>query len=291
MLLFFFIAGQCPLDSCSLITQVNICTNETATSGGCPTDSQCVMALRENSTVEECCNKIVQSIINAPTSGQNGDCVDQTEFGDILNLVNTAESKGEIHAGTYIVLQRGRKFVYSCNGCIKSIQLAVSRTSVLTDSQGQERIKFHTFASRTGDKSIVQSVEDVTEWSSSVMMTTGDRQVFEYRPISPTEVCFSQGDVFGFTIEAGSGIALLTRFPSDTSDVVLNASSTSQTISGCPQLNNSGLYTNVGSFRLTPLIHIVTGKILLSILCNIHYIISILFCRGLPTNGATFENR
>ena len=229
--------------------------------------------------MEECCNTIEQSIINAPTSGQNGGiCGEegaQTQFGETLDRVNgTREVRlaREIHEGKYIVSQRN--FMYSCNGCIKSIQLAVSINSMVRDAQGQEKIKFHTFANRTGDKSMVQSVEDVTEWSSSVMMMKQDRHVVEYRPSGSSEMCFGQGDVFGFTIEAGSGVTLITRLASDRNEFVLNASSTLQTISGCPQLSDIGLYTTVGSFSVTPLIHIVTGKILLSILCIMHYIVS-----------------
>ena len=230
-------------------------------SGGC-TDSQCVMALRESTTVDECCNKIVESITNAPTSGQNtGICGDQKVFGNTLNLVDTVTLVGKIHEGTYIVPQRDPDFIYSCNGCIKSIRLAVSPTSVFKDAQGQEKIKFHTFAEKTGDRSIFQRKEDVAMWNSTVVNTTVDCKVVDYRPIGLAEICFSQGDVFGFTIEGGSGITVLTRFPSDSSHFVLNASSTLKTISGCPQLSDSGLYTTTGSFSLIPLIHIVTGKI------------------------------
>ena len=241
------------------------------------------MVLRESTTVNECCNKIVESIANAPTSGQNGGiCGDQTVFGDTLHLVNTADLVGKIHEGTYVVSQRDPEFIYSCDGCIKSIQLAVSPTSVLKDAQGQERIKFHTFA-ETGDNSTFQRIEDVAMWDSSVVNTTMNRKVVDYRPIGFNKVCFSQGDVFGFTVEAGSDITVLTRFPADP-HIIHSVSRTLETISGCPQLSDSGLYTITGSFSLVPLIHIVTGKnFLLYIHCNIRYI-NLLFCRGFPTN-------
>ncbi len=67
--------------------------------------------------------------------------------------------------------------------------------------------------------------------------------------------------MFGFTIEAGSDIAVLTRFAPDGSSLILNTSSTSETISGCPQLSDSGLYTSTANFSLVPLIDSVTGKI------------------------------
>ena len=176
---------------------------------------------------------------------------------------STLPLQREIYEGTYIVLQMDPEFIYSCNGCIKSIQLAVSPTSVLKNAQGQERIKFHTFADKTGDRSIYQRRENVAMWNSSVVNTTVtvDRKVVDYRPIGLDEVCFSQGDVFGFTIEGGSDITVLARFSADANHFVLNASSTSETISGCPQLSDSSLYTTTGSFFVTPLIHIVTGKI------------------------------
>ena len=239
------------------------------------------MALRESTTVDECCNKIVESITNAPTSGQNGDiCGEtgaQTQFGDTLNFVNSAPLHKEIYEGTYIMLQTDPDFIYSCNGCIKSIQLAVTPTSILKNAQGQERIKFHTFTDKTGDRSIYQRREDVAVWNSSVVNTTVDRKVVDYRPIDSTELCFSQGDVFGFTIEAGSDITVLTRVPPDTRSV-LNVSSTLE--SGCPQLS---LYMTTGSLSTIPRIHIVTGKInfLLSFLSNVHYIMSY-FAGGFP---------
>ena len=109
-----FIAGQCPLSNCSLANQVNICTNGGTTvsgGGGCSESLQCVMALRQSATVNECCNKIVEPLTtNAPpTSGQSGDICGvagaQTMFGDTLNHVNTARSlQGrEFHEGTFIV--------------------------------------------------------------------------------------------------------------------------------------------------------------------------------------------
>ncbi len=212
--------------------------------------------------MEECCNKIVESIsTNAPTGGQGGSICGgkgESEFGDRLYLVNSAPLQREIRAGTYIV---GPRFIYSCNGCIKSIQLAVSPTSILKDAQGQERSKFHTFIDKTGDSSIFQRREDVAVWNSSVVSSTTDRKIIEYRPIGQAQLCFSQGDVFGFTIEAGSDVAGLTRFPADSNIFVLNTSNTSETISRCPQLSDSGLYISTANFSLIPLIHIVTGKI------------------------------
>ena len=251
-------------------------------SGGC-TDSQCVMALRESTTVDECCNKIVDSITNAPTSGQNGGICDEVQFGDTLNFVtavNSAPLQREIHEGTYIM--SSADFTYSCNGCIKSIQLAVSTVSEVKDAQGQERIKFHTFTNKTGDRSFFQRREDVTMWNSSVVNTRIDRKVVDYRPIGLGEVCFSQGDVFGFTIGAGSDITILTRFPPDTR-FVLNVSSTLETLSGCPQLSDSSLYMTTESFSLIPLIHIVTGKIspFFSFQYTLH---NCLYCRGFPSN-------
>ena len=105
---------------------------------------QCVMALNESTTVDECCNEIVESLTtNAPpTSGQSGDTCGvaraQTMFGDTLNHVNTARSlQGrEIHEGTYIVHHMETDFIYKCNGCIKYIRLAVSPNSELKNSQG-----------------------------------------------------------------------------------------------------------------------------------------------------------
>ena len=226
---------------------------------GCADSLQCVMNLRDSSTVEECCNEIVESIsTNSPTGGQSGSiCSDQTQFGDTLNLVNSAPLQSEIRAGTYIIPQSGPQFIYSCNGCIKSIQLAVSPTSQPKDAQGQERINFHTFTEKS---SIFQRRGDVVIWNSSVVSTAVDRKVLEYRPIGLVRLCFSQGDVFGFTIEAGSDVTVLTRDVEDGNRFVLNASNTSETTSGCPQLSN--LYTSTANFSLTPLIHInVTGKI------------------------------
>jgi hypothetical protein len=194
--------------------------------------------------------------------------------------VNTATLQREIQAGTYIVPQIGPRFIYSCNGCIKSIQLAVNLASILKDAQGQERIKFHTFTERTGGSSVYQRRDDVAVWNSSVVNTTANRTIVDYRPIGQVQLCFSQGDVFGFTIETGSDVTVLTRFPSDSNRFVLN---TSSTISGCPQLSNSALYTSTANFSLTPLIHIVTGKI--SAVYSLQYALqNILLCRGVPIN-------
>ena len=221
---------------------------------GCADNLQCIMSLRESSTVEECCNKIVESIsTNAPTSGQSGSiCSDQTQFGDTLDLMNSEALRSEIRAGTYIVPLSGPQFIYSCSGCIKSIQLVVNST---LRNGGQERIKFHTFTEMTGGSSVYQKREDVVMWNSSVVSTLVNLEVLEYWPIGLPQLCFSQGDVFGFTIEAESDVAVLTRAPSDDNRFVLNASiySTSNT-SECPHL-----YTSTANFSLTPLIHIITG--------------------------------
>ena len=252
--------GSCPLNSCSLVNQVNICIN--GTSGGC--SESCTTALMSSSTVEECCNRVVESLSPPPTSG--GTCGEpgaRTEFGELLDTVNNAQVARGIHAGIYIVSQT-RNFVYSCSGCIKSIQLAVSTTSVLRNAQGQERIKFHTFANRTGDKVVFQRTESLTSWISSVNMAKPDRLVVDYRPNGSAEVCFSQGDVFGFTIEEESGINLMTRPTSDIDDFVLNATNAfPMSISGCPQLYTTGPRTAVA-----PLIHIVTGKFPFSLTCS-----------------------
>ena len=230
---------------------------------GCADNLQCVMTLRESSTVEECCNKIVESVTtNAPASGLSSNiCGDhQTQFGDRQDIINFASLRSEIRAGTYIVPQSGPRFIYSCSGCIKSIQLAVSPTSQLKDAQGQERINFHTFTEKSSN--IFQRREDVAVWNSSVVSTAVDRKVVEYSPIGLAEVCFSQDDIFGFTIEAGSDVAILARVPSDSNHLLLNTSRASETISGCPQLSNIDLYTSTANFSLAPLIHInVTGKI------------------------------
>ena len=220
------------------------------------------MTLRESNTVEDCCNKIVESIpTNSPTGRQSGSiCSDQTQFGDRQDSLNSAPLQSELRAGTYIVPQSGPQFIYSCNGCIKSIQLAVSPTSqlIIKDAQGQERIIFHTF---TEKNSIFQRREDVAEWNSSVVSTTADRTIVEYRPIGLSQLCFSQGDTFGFTIEAGSDVAILTRVLPDSDHLLLNTSHISETISGCPQLSDISLYTSTANFLSAPLIHIVTGKI------------------------------
>ena len=236
------------------------------------------MALRESTTVEECCNKIVESIDNvAPTSEQSGSICDEAGalFGDSLNFVNTAQFlQREIHAGTYIVPQSD--FIYSCDGFIKSITLAVSPNSVLKDAQGQERLRFHTFTDKAGDGSIYQRREDAVMWNSSIANTSSDRRIVNYRPIGSTQLCFNQGDVFGFTIEAGSDITILTRFPSDSNRLVQNVSSDLETLPGCPQLSDSGLYATMEGFSSTPLIHIKTGKISYCdiMIILVHYIIT-----------------
>ena len=226
------------------------------------------MTLRESSTVEECCNKIVESIsTNSPIGGQNsaicGEGGVQSGFGNRLGLVNQSPLSRDIHAGTYIVPQRNPDFTYYiCSGCVKSIQLAVSPTSVVKDAQGQERIKFHTFTPKTGGSSVYQRRQDVTVWNSSIIVNARtDRKIVEYRPIGLARLCFSQGDVFGFTIEAGSDVTVLTRVFPEGNRFVQNASSTLETLPGCPQLSDIGLYTRTESFALTPLIHIATGKI------------------------------
>jgi hypothetical protein len=247
------------------------------------------MTLRESSTEEECCNKIVESIPNAPISGQNGAiCGEegiQSEFGNRLGLVNQSQLARDIHAGTYIVPQRNPDFTYICSGCVTSIQLAVSPTSIVKDAQGQERIKFHTFTEKTGGSSVYQRREDVAMWNSSILASTRtDRKIVDYRPIGQAQLCFSQGDVFGFTIEAGSDVTVLTGvFPAG-NRFVLNASSTLETIPECPQLSNIGLYTRTESFALTPLIHITTGKILILIVCDTYFITESQIFRWFPTN-------
>ena len=154
---------------------------------GCADSLQCVMTLRESSTVEECCNKIIEFVLtNSPTSGQSGSiCSDQTQFGDIQELSNTAALlRSEIRAGTYIVPQSSPQFIYSCSGCIKSIQLAVSPTSQPKDARGQERIIFHTFTQKSSN--IFQRREDVAMWNSSIIVNSSlrmDRKIVEYWPI------------------------------------------------------------------------------------------------------------
>ena len=174
-----FIAGQCPLNSCSLASQVNICTNRNATGQGCSESLLCVMALRQSATEEECCNKIVEPLTtNAPpTSGQSGDICGvagaQTMFGDTLNNVNTASLlEREIHEGTFIVHHMEPDFIYKCNGCIKYIQLAVSPNSELKNSQGQEKIKFHTFTVKMGNSDVFQRKENAIIWNSMAVNTT-----------------------------------------------------------------------------------------------------------------------
>ena len=227
------------------------------------------MALRDSTTVEECCNKIVESIPSAPTIEQSGRiCGEggvQREFGNSLGLVNTVlPLDREVHEGTYVVPQRNPDFTYYiCSGCVRYIQLAVSPISVylLKDAQGRERIKFHTFTRMTGDRSIYQRREDAVMWTSSVIANTRtDRRIVNYRPVGSTRLCFSQDDVFGFTIEAGSGITVLTRFFPEGNRFIHNVSSTLETISVCPRFSDIGLYTITENFALTPLIHIVTGK-------------------------------
>ena len=222
--------------------------------------------------MEECCNKIVESIDNAaPTSEQSGSiCGEagaQNLFGNELNLVKTASLQPEIHVGTYIVPQKNPDFIYNCDGCIKSITLAVSPSSVLKDAQGQERVRFHIFTDKAGDGSIYQRREDAVMWNSSVIANNRtNRTIVEYRPVGLAELCFSQDDVFGFTIEAGPNITVLTRFPPD-SRLVKNVSSDLESLPGCPQLSDSDLYMTAYSFTLTPLIHVVTGK---TSYCDIH---------------------
>ena len=149
----YLLQGSVPwVASCSLANQVNICTNGSATvsgGGGCSESPQCVMALNESTTVDECCNKIVESLTtNAPpTSGQSGDICGvaeaQTMFGDALDHVNTASLQGrEIHEGTFIVHHMDPDFICKCNGCIKYIWLAVSPNSELKTHKDRRELSF-----------------------------------------------------------------------------------------------------------------------------------------------------
>ena len=225
------------------------------------------MALRESTTVDECCNKLAESLtLNVPTSEVSGSICGQDgaqrEFGNRIGLVNQSPLARGIYAGTYIVPQRNPDFTYHiCSGCVRYIQLAVSPTSVVKDAQGQERIKFHTFTDKKG--STFQRREDSAMWNSSIVNTgaRANRKIVEYRPIGLAKLCFSQGDVFGFTIEAGSDITVLTRVFPESNRIIRNVSSTLEGISGCRQLSDIGLHKITETHSaLTPLIHIITGK-------------------------------
>ena len=202
-------------------------------------------------------------IQNTPRTVENErSCITtDTQAGEDIDRVNGNRQSlagGDIFAGIYIANQA--RFKFSCSGCISSIQLAVTTSSQLKDNEGNETIHFHLFTSRTDDNLIVQRKKTFT-WDSSVLMTVNNRLLVEYRPLSGSEVCFTQGDKFGFTIDAGLEVALKSRVTSLTSDLVLNVSSQLPT-SGCPQLNESGLYqfdTSTNSL-LSPLVHIEIGK-------------------------------
>ena len=267
------------MDHCGLVEQVNLCSNVNGSSaGGCP--DSCSMALRGGggNGLEQCCNNIVQLIRNSTQDGQNQlRCAERSSKGDSLERLNNA-SEGilkEIHAGTYITNQP--MFEFSCSGCIRSVQLAVTTTSVVRDAQGQEKINFLIFANRTTDKIIFERIKKFI-WNSSVLMTINNRTLIEYRPSGVAEVCFNRGEVFGFTVEAESGVILLARLAGDSNDIVRNVS-TSLPTSECPLLDDYGFY-EFGRFAastdlvLIPLIHIETGKIthaLLCTTCSLHY--------------------
>ena len=217
--------------------------------------------------MEECCNNIVELIRNTPQSvGNEKSCTGTAfQFGDTLENVEEARAmilSGDIVAGTYITNQTGFKF--NCSGCISSIQLAVRHSSMVRDGQGNESITFHLFNIRMENNLIIDRRESFT-WNSTVMMntTSGQGVVIKYHPPQGSaDVCFKDGDKFGFSIEAGSGVALITRFTSEEGDFVLNVSSQLST-SGCPQLNNNGLYqfnSTSDHLALSPLIHIEAGK-------------------------------
>ena len=188
-----------------------------------------------------------------------------TQAGEDIDRVSGNRQSlagGDIFAGIYIANQA--RFKFSCSGCISSIQLAVTTSSQLKDNEGNETIHFHLFTSRTDDNLIVQRKKTFT-WDSSVLMNGSDRLLVEYRPLNGSEVCFTQGDKFGFTIDAGLEVALKSRVTSSTADFVLNVSSQLPT-SGCPQLNESGLYqfdTSTNSL-MSPLVHVEIGK-------SVHY--------------------
>lgn len=216
---------------------------------------------------------MLQSMESGAICGEGGV---QSEFGNRLGLVNQSPLARDIHAGTYIVPQRNPDLTYYiCSGCVNSIQLAVSPTSMVQDAQGQERIKFHTFTPKAGGSSVYQRRENSAVWNSSIIANPRtDRKIVEYRPIGLARLCFSQGDVFGFTIEAESDVTILTRVFPEGNRFVLNASSTLETIFGCPQLSSIGLYTRTESFALTPLIYIATGKISqnsIFVVCDTHH--------------------
>ena len=260
-------AGQstlsCPLDSCRLTDQVYLCQTGNV-SGSCPVS--CNTALRGSdgtNNLDQCCNNIVEMIQNSPRTVENERLctTTDTQAGEEIDRVSGNRQSlagGDIFAGIYIANQA--RFKFSCSGCISSIQLAVTTSSQLKDNEGNETIHFHLFTSRTDDNLIVQRKKTFT-WDSSVLMTVNNRLLVEYRPLSGSEVCFTQGDKFGFTIDAGLEVALKSRVTSSTADLVLNVSSQLPT-SGCPQLNESGLYqfdTSTNSL-LSPLVHIEIGK-------------------------------
>ena len=93
--------------------------------------------------------------------------------------------------------------------------------------------------------------------------TSGQGVVIKYHPPQGSaDVCFKEGNKFGLSIEAGSGVALITRFRGENDDFVLNVSSQLST-SECPQLNNNGLYQFSSTSEhlvVIPLIHIEAGK-------------------------------
>ena len=262
-------SSSCPLDSCGLTDQVQLCQTSGTSAGMCP--SSCSTALQGSNggstSVEECCNNIVELIRNTPQSVGNEKSCSGTafQFGDMLDQVEEAREailSGDLVAGTYITNQT--RFKFNCSGCISSIQLAVRHSSMVRDSQGNESVTFHLFNIRMENNLIVERRESFT-WNSTVMMntTSGQGVVIKYHPPQGSaDVCFKEGDKFGFSIEAGSGVALITRLTSENDDFVLNVSSQLST-SGCPQLNKNGLYqfsSTSEHFVLSPLIHIEAGK-------------------------------
>lgn len=230
------------------------------------------MALREGgSNLERCCSNIVELIRDITQDEQNRlRCTETSSIGDSLDRLETA-SEGilrEIHAGTYIT--NLTMFEFNCSGCIRSIQLAVTSASVVRDTQGQEKVYFHIFANRTTDKNTFERIKGFV-WSSSFLMNIKNRVLIEYRPSGVAEVCFNQGETFGFTVKAESGVILLARLPGENDDLVQNVSTSLQT-SECPQVKDSGFYqfdrsTPSTDLLLIPLIHIETGEITLALQC------------------------
>ena len=258
--------GSCQLENCGLVEQVILCRNSSGGGSVSEDCSGCNLALNEeNSDVEECCNNIVQLIRN-PTRDSGTICT-QTFGATVSQLTNipVPNIRVQILSGTYIMPQID--FIFTCSGCIQSIQLAVTNTSVVKNAQGEEQIHFHIFASKTMENTVFERTQNFT-WNSSVVESSVGPQrdhviVLYKRPLDFAEVCFDQSDVFGFTIlnQSESEVVMTSGF-FNSQDVIFDVS-THLSTSTCPQLSSIGLYEfDRTSTRetLKPLIHIETGK-------------------------------